>query len=752
MVRLALLRQALTKKAFITSNGDKPMSRFFVARARVTLAACATALLASTGAVTLAAAPAAAAESAVSDATLSWGVRESFRNYIESPVAHGQITTAGVTDSGGVYGFSGGTGTADPEAGTADVAFGGSVHFQGHETSEPGVYVLDLLLEDVEIEVAGPDQVYLVADITSRPFESTTEPSEMVSRQDVPVAAVDASAVTITEELISAEGAATTLTAEGAEAFGGFYPAGDPMDPVSFSLPVAAPEEDEGAGEEEQPGEGEQPGEAEQPGEEEQPGEGEQPGEDDGGAGEEEQPGEAEQPGEDEQPAEDESGAPEQPQEASTALAAQSTNLTWGLKESFRSYIQGPIAHGEITAEGGVTFDGETFTFPAGSGSGDSADGTALIAYPGSITFSGHGGLLQITVSDLRLQIDSATTGTIVATVVSKSLDSGEFETFTGIDLAEVTLNGADVAEGDLRIRNAPATLTGPGASGFAGFYEAGTPLDPVSAEITFTATDQDTTPPPPSEPAPRPNAPQQNAAPSTGLGSGPAEEQAGEATADEAPVCTANAVSGASLTWGLKSSFRSYISGGIANGGWTTTGGVSDADGGWTWSGGSGSINPETLGGSVSFPGSLHFTGHGGVLDTQLSNLSLRMTGPTSAALYADLVSNDMDGNASTHSGIQFATVSFPAASAGSSIALTDTTVTLTAAGAEGFAGFYEAGTTMDSLSAELPIGGAVECSAGAGTTLAATGANPVAPLLAFAGLLMVAGVALTLRRTAQR
>src|SRR5690625_764406 len=748
-----------------------------VARARRALAASATVFLAATGAVTLAAAPASAAEGSVTEATLSWGVRDSFRSYVEGPIAHGQITTSGVTESGAGYDFSAGSGVADPEAGTADVSFPGSVHFPGHESSEPGVYILDLLIENVQVEVAGPDEVYLVADLTSRPFESMTEPSDLETHADVRLVSVDADAVTVDDELVFADGAATALTEDGSVAFGEFYGAGEAMDPVTFELPVTVPEDSEPS-EEESPGE-DDPGEddpgEEQPGEEDQPGE-EQPGEEDQPG--EEQPGEDEQPGDedaDDAPDEESPDRPENPESpgtdqddpgpaveqdetATTSLAAESTTLTWGLKQSFLSYIQGPIAHGEISTDGGITFDGDVFTFSDGTGAGDSADGTALVAYPGTISFTGHAGLLDLTVSDLPLRIDTPSDGAIVATMVARSLETGEYETFAGIDLAEVTLSGAEVAEGDLQVSDAPATFTEEGAAGFAGFYEAGTALDPVSAEITFTSTEEDVTPPPPSDPEvpttpDDPETPQNAGDPAGGgnAGGDPAGDDPAE-SGEAAAVCTANAVSDATLTWGLKSSFRSYISGGIANGGWTTSGGISDTDGGWTFSGGSGSINTETLGGSVTFPGTLHFTGHGGILDLQISDLTLRLTGPTSGSLYADMVSNDMEGNTSTYSGIQLATVSFPAVSAGSSISLSGASVTLTSAGAVGFAGFYEAGTTLDTLDAELPIGGPVECSAAAGTTLAATGADPIAPLLAVAGVLMLFGIALVLRRSVLR
>ncbi len=751
------------------------MQRSVVARAKRALAASATVFLAATGAVTLAAAPASAAEGTVSDATLSWGVRESFRNYVEGPIAHGQITTSEVSESAAGYDFTGGAGVADPEAGTAAVSFPGSVHFQGHESSEPGVYILDMLIENVQVEVAGPDEVYLVADLTSRPFESMTEPSDLETHEGVRLVSVDADAVTVDDELVSADGAATAITADGSVAFGEFYDAGEAMDPVTFALPVTVPEDNEPPAEEdpgeedpgedppgeedEQPGE-DDPAEDEQPGEEDQPGD-EQPDEDAGEPSDEESPDRPENPESPGTDQDDPGPAVEQDETATTSLAAESTALTWGLKQSFLSYIQGPIAHGEVSTDGGITFDGDAFTFSDGTGAGDSADGTALIAYPGTISFTGHDGLLDLTVSDLRLRIDTPTTGAIVATMVSRSLDTGEYETFTGVDLAEVTLSGAEVAEGDLQLRDAPATLTEEGAAGFAGFYEAGAELDPVSAQITFVATEDDTTPPPPGDPqVPTTPGTGNNAGGSAG-GQGTGGDPAGEdpagtdpaaETEDPAAVCTANAVSGATLSWGLKSSFRSYISGGIANGGWTTSGGISDSDGGWTFADGSGSINTETLGGSVTFPGTLHFTGHDGILDLQISDLTLRLTGPTSGSLYADMVSNDMEGNTSTYSGIQLATVSFPAVSAGSSITLSGASVTLTSAGAEGFAGFYEAGTTLDTLDAELPLGGPVDCSAAAGTTLAATGADPVAPLLAVAGVLMLLGIALVLRRSVLR
>ena len=52
--------------------------------------------------------------------------------------------------------------------------------------------------------------------------------------------------------------------------------------------------------------------------------------------------------------------------------------MDWGVKESFRNYVTGPIAMGSITVAGGVTVNGDgTFRFPARvTGNYDNAAGT----------------------------------------------------------------------------------------------------------------------------------------------------------------------------------------------------------------------------------------------------------------------------------------------------------------------------------------------------------------------------------------
>ena len=161
---------------------------------------------------------------------------------------------------------------------------------------------------------------------------------------------------------------------------------------------------------------------------------------------------------------------------------------------------------------------------------------------------------------------------------------------------------------------------------------------------------------------------------------------------------CTTRAVAATAgtphLSWGVKSSFVSYVTGGIAKGTITTSGGASRVGSAFTWGVGTGTLASSGQG-TVSFPGSVHFTGHDGVLDTTLSHPRVKITGAHSGVLIVDVTSTDMSGNDVAGGTVTFANLSFGSVSSSGGTA----TATLTAAGATSFAGFYEAGQAMDSL-----------------------------------------------------
>ncbi|GLU50432.1 hypothetical protein Nans01_47830 [Nocardiopsis ansamitocini] len=139
------------------------------------------------------------------------------------------------------------------------------------------------------------------------------------------------------------------------------------------------------------------------------------------------------------------------PAPASPALADASAvtggNGTCGVKESFRSYISGPIAKDESTPTGGATraTDG-TFVFPVLSGEHDVATGDTTVSFGGGVLFQGHdhgGGapLLQLTLREPRVEI-VGTTGTLSADVVSKALDAGELVDYPDVTPAALDLSG----------------------------------------------------------------------------------------------------------------------------------------------------------------------------------------------------------------------------------------------------------------------------------------------------------------------
>lgn len=99
--------------------------------------------------------------------------------------------------------------------------------------------------------------------------------------------------------------------------------------------------------------------------------------------------------------------------------------LTWGVKASFRRYITGPIAGGEITLSDGVTQPGGTgpFVWPGGEGTLDE-DGTVSVQYAGTVNFFGHDGALDVTISDPEITLNPGGTGTLSVTYTSTDGDT----------------------------------------------------------------------------------------------------------------------------------------------------------------------------------------------------------------------------------------------------------------------------------------------------------------------------------------
>lgn len=166
------------------------------------------------------------------------------------------------------------------------------------------------------------------------------------------------------------------------------------------------------------------------------------------------------------------------PQASAAALCASDTEISWGIKESFRSYIKGSIANGDWTTSGNASDAGSTFVF---SGSGESVDPdvqTGSITTDGSINFTGHKGILDMTISNPKIEFDT-TTGTLSATVTSNDTEGNPTE-YGEVVLGDLTLTELNLSS-DSVSGNASVALTDTGSKAFADFYEPGTELDTVS-------------------------------------------------------------------------------------------------------------------------------------------------------------------------------------------------------------------------------------------------------------------------------
>ena len=435
-------------------------------------------------------------------------------------------------------------------------------------------------------------------------------------------------------------------------------------------------------------------------------------------------------------------------------------SLAWAIKSAFNDYIVNGAAHGSISVSGGASGSG-SFTFPqASSASWSASSQTGTVSFAGSVHYYGHSGLLDVTFSNPAIVVHSSSSATLH---------------MNGTAFATLNLGAASKSVGvggDVTWSGVPATLTAGGAASFAGFYNAGDALDP----LTFTAgaaasgvgggmvvvASAQTAPQrtPAATPPATTGVSVVGAVPAQGgtvtiEASGFQPNEAGiliviysepvllgTVTADAAGVArwtgklpsslsgvhtltmqgsvshgtvvsikSAAAAAGActiedaTLTWGFKESFRSYITSSIANGEWTLADGASYETPEFAWSG-SGSLDPESETGEIAFSGSVRFTGHDGALDTTIANPRVVLSAD-GAVLLLDVTGTTQDGSTVDAQGVEFATLDLGAATPEES----DGTLTwsaipavLTEDGSIAF-GTYEAGEALDALTLSVAL-----------------------------------------------
>lgn len=181
---------------------------------------------------------------------------------------------------------------------------------------------------------------------------------------------------------------------------------------------------------------------------------------------------------------------------AAATIPVQGGEVDWGIKESFRNYVKGPIAQGQIEVSGGaVEAEDGTFRFPVTSGKYDLTTHVTEVQASGTVHFTGHyegtpTPQLDVTITNPRV-IFGGETGTVFADVFSKAFTPGEPESFPNAEFAALDTSGVNpgLSSEAVTMAGIPAKLTKEGSEAFAGFYSEGTVLDPVSLTAAFEPT-----------------------------------------------------------------------------------------------------------------------------------------------------------------------------------------------------------------------------------------------------------------------
>ncbi|MGQ4431431.1 MULTISPECIES: HtaA domain-containing protein [unclassified Streptomyces] len=401
--------------------------------------AAAVATAAALGATALATTSASAAEVPLSGYELTWGIKQSYRTYV-STYAQGTFTAtdgASQAANNGVFTFTDGTGTYDTTSHALHLTFKGTL------TAKSTLHGFVREMSDFQYDSAAGT---LTADLVS---------DGGPKQQDVTLAKVAAPTSQDLKDL------GTTLTAAAGTFLGSdsyANAAGDPLSalkPASTTSPSPTPTPST------------TPTQSPTP---------------------------SATPTQSATPSATSSSSPSAgPSDTASEPATKGDiadgKLTWGVKESFRSYVVGSVAKGGITTSGGATqaAGNGVFTFTGATGGYDTDADTLTAAFDGAVNFKGHEDKgsygLDLTLTDLKAILDGGT-GTLTADVTSLGEKSED------VVLADLEAASTDVTAKDdvITLDDVTTTLTAAGAKAFGGFYQTGAELDPLDLSVALTA------------------------------------------------------------------------------------------------------------------------------------------------------------------------------------------------------------------------------------------------------------------------
>ena len=750
---------------------------------------------------------AAASEQSLQDVTVNWGLKKSFRSYINGPFSQGSQELTGVTtNEDGSYHFTSAEGTV--ANGEYSVTFtGSSIHYTAHHG------LLEVIISDLSVTIK--DGVGTVrANVQSRPYNGNTTPNDLVETKNMTLGTFNASGLKVEGNTIALpsvdeeNGTRVKLSEEATGAFAGFYKAGQELDALGFSAtivtkeaPAPSPEPSTEPSAKPTAAPTAEPSsapttEAPKPADP-------KPAEPTSAAPSAAPTSEAPKPAESSSAAPSSPAATTEPkrEEKVTGNVVESGTLSWDIRESFLKYLTS-FAHGSVNVDGLEKTAAGGLKYTQASGVYNPETKTGQINFAGTAEFTGHNGQLKSTIKNMRLVVVNGK-GTLVADVDALTRD-GKSVSKTGLAIAEVDLSGASVKDGVFSAQNAAVALTDEGSEVlFAGQYRgADNAMAPLSFSVKLSEQTAENTVEVPrvsenksSDNKGSENGSSDNSSSNTsgnsgtnGSGSGGSAGTSGSVSNGGSssngsvsnnpaqPVCVPvtrtrevqeqgasdGTIKSANLGWGVRDSFRNYVRGGIANGSWELNGTSYSSDA-FNWSNGTGTFKNGK--GSISFSGSVRFTGHHGILDTTIANPRLEING-NSGTLYATMNSNDPSGKATNYGEVALLKVDLSGLqSSADAVSVNGAATTLTAEGAKAFAGFYDAGKDMAPLSFSAAINGAKTttktvsetvyegegCDPVTGKPLASTGASGVEGTLV-AGFIAVAAGAGTVVYTRRR
>ncbi|THA73950.1 hypothetical protein E6U81_38615, partial [Streptomyces sp. A0592] len=365
------------------------------------------------------------------------------------------------------------------------------------------------------------------------------------------------------------------------------------------------------------------------------------------------------------------------PATAAHAGTVQGGRLDWGIKSSFQSYVTGPVAKGGFKLKSGAaTVGGSLFRFHSATGSYDPGTGAFEASYSGGVTFQGHqkpDGVyeLDMTVSRPTVKI-SGGSGTLYVDVSSKAKDTGTVSNQSQVPFATLGVGGIDMKGGGtpLTLTNIPVTLTSQGAQAFAGYYPAGARLDPLSLSADVKT------------------------APAAEASQSPSAQPSTPAEATQTPGAFADAA----VDWGVRRTFREYVTGSIGQGKWTLAEGAQDGGALFRFPQGKGAYDGQKGTLDAAFAGTVKFTG--AHLDLTLGKMGVKVENGK-GVLSADVTTAGTTKNA-------VPLVEFDAKALkteGALVTLTEAPATLTEGGSQAFNSMYKAGTEMDPVSLAVAL-----------------------------------------------